>query len=188
MGPRPGPADGPEAEATEDTEILDREPGKFCFARWKNVVMQAWAAQADAADLARLRQTLTRGGGFGIRSSITIVADRLPPPTEAARLAFIELVNNGAKEIVCLAIIVHGTGFASSALRSSITSIRIATGRAFEMTVLASVDELGPWLPPRHVERTGVEIDAVRLCDVVRHVERVAASSAPMLSRPPRDG
>jgi hypothetical protein len=172
---------------SEETEILDREPGKFCFARWTNVVVQAWAAQADAAAIARLRQALTRAGGLGVRSSISVIAEGLPPPTEEARAGFIELMNSGAKEIVCLAVIVNGTGFASSALRSSLTGMRVATTRTYEMAVMGSVDELGPWLPPRHVAKTGVEIDPVRLCDFVRDVAHKAASTVPTLSIAPRE-
>jgi hypothetical protein len=169
-------------------ELFDRAPGEFCFARWKNVVVQAWAAQANAVSIARLRQTLSRVAGSGVRSSISVIADGLPPPTPEARAGFIDLMNSGANEIACLAIVVQGTGFASSALRSAVTGMRVATMRTYEMAILSSVEELGPWLPPRHLMKTGVELDPARLCEVVRDVTQKAVSTAPMLSLPPRAG
>ena len=178
------------AETWDRLLVLDREPGKFVLARWKNVFVQAWAAQADAAAMARVNNIVRGANGqrLGVRSSISVVAEGLPPPTEEARAGFVALMNDNANEIVCLAIVVQGVGFASSALRSALTGMRLAAGQSsYEMSVFATVDEISPWLPLRHEAKTGVKLDPARLCDVVRRVQSAAASggSVPASAIPP---
>ncbi len=170
-GPSPLP------DAKDPLIVLDREPGKFALARYKNVFIQAWAGQADGAEIRRLSGVLGASGPrLGLRSTICVIAEGLPPPTDEARAGFVDLMGDKAKEIVCLAIVVHGVGFASSALRSALTGMRVAAGKSsYEMAVFTSIDEVGPWVPPRHEARTGVRLEPARLCDIVRRVQSAAA-------------
>jgi hypothetical protein len=157
-------------EPTTQLAVLDSEPGAFLFGQWKNVTILAWAAKANESTVVRLRRALSRvvGSHPNGRSTISIIAEGLPLPTPEARAALIDLINENATDLACIAVVVEGRGFASSALISAHTEIRAKSARSYEMGLFRTVDEMTFWLPPLHLERTQVSLDAEELGDVVQ--------------------
>ncbi len=171
-----------QAETWDKLTVLDREPGKFLLARWKNVFIHAWASRADAAAVQRVQMVLEGKNQprMGVRSSVSLIAEGLPLPTDEARHVMAEMLTDKAKEIACLAVVVSGSGFASSALRSMLTGMRIGSQPAtYEMGVFGAVDELASWLLPRHEAKTGVKLDPARLGEVLKSAQSGAAASGP---------
>jgi hypothetical protein len=171
------------ADTSDELRILDREPRKFAFAQWRNITLLAWAAQADAAEIERLKRALPTVVGHypGGRSTVSVIAEGLPPPTQAAREKIVEILNANASDLACVAVVVAGSGFSSSALRSVHTGLRFVTPRSYEMMVLGSVDEVGPRLAPSHAKKTGVVIEPAKLVEVVRQLQAIAASADPVV-------
>jgi hypothetical protein len=167
--PAPAPAPNQTASFAHSRElvVLDHEPGAFLFGHWKNIAILAWAAQANASTIARLKHALSRVVSHpGGRSTISVIAEGLPLPTQEARAGLVDLVNQGAG-LACLAVVVNGTGFGSSALISAHTEMRNKSKRTYEMGVLGSVEELKVWLPPLHLRRTNVRIEPEQIGDNV---------------------
>jgi hypothetical protein len=160
--------------------VLDREPGAFLFGQWKNVTILAWSAIADAATIARLKDALSRvvAAHPEGRSTVSIIAEGLPLPTPEARAALIDLMNQNVQNIACIAVVIGGSGFGSSALQSLHTNIRSKSPRSYEMGLLGSVEELKAWLPPRHLKRTMVSLDPAELGDVVNRAQLGAAADS----------
>jgi len=176
-----GQTQGQPDNSPEELRILDREPGKFLFGQWKNITVLAWAAQADANTIARLRRSLASVVGTcpGGRSTVSIIAEGLPPPTDDARERVADLMNGDNIDLACLAIVVNGSGFMSSVLRSMHTGMRIGAPRSYEMAMFGTTDELARWLPPLHLAKTGVHIDAAELRKIVCDALSAAAETAP---------
>jgi hypothetical protein len=171
-------AASPPIDATAQLAVLDREPGGFLFGQWKNVTILAWAAKADESTVVRLRTALSRvvGSHPNGRSTISIISEGLPLPTPEARAAIINLINENATDLACIAVVVEGRGFSSSALISAHTDIRAKSNRSYEMGLLRSVDELTTWLPPLHLERTQVSLEPKELGDVACRALQLARS------------
>jgi hypothetical protein len=165
-------------DPTTQLAVLDREPSAFLFGQWKNVTILAWAAKANESTVVRLRRALSGvvGSHPNGRSTISIIAEGLPLPTPEAREALIDLINENATDLACIAVVVEGRGFASSALISAHTDIRAKSARSYEMGLFRSVDEMTFWLPPLHLERTQVSLDAEELGDVVQRALDLARS------------
>ncbi|HEY3593259.1 MAG TPA: hypothetical protein VGL13_05275 [Polyangiaceae bacterium] len=165
-----------------DLKVLDREPGKFLFGQWKNVTILAWAGRAGAEDIQRLVRALK--GLVGQypkgRSTVSVIAEGLPLPTDEARARLADLFSAKSDELACLAVVVQGSGFATSALRSAHTNMRNASSRSYEMAVVGTIEELGVWLPPRHAARTGEKLDKKTLAEVLERAMKWAADSGPL--------
>jgi hypothetical protein len=163
------------ASSADEFVVLDNEPRAFLFACWKNVTILAWAARADAGVVARLKRALARvvGSHPGGRSTVSVIAEGLPPPTDEARAGFVELMNEHAGDLACVAVVVQGDGFSSSVLRSVHTGMRFQAPRSYEMGLLGSIEELEQWLPSRHV-KTGVTLEPRELGGVVKRALQAA--------------
>lgn len=163
--------------ASDDTLfVVDQEPRKFLFGTWKNVVVLAWAAQADETVIGRLKVSLARIARLrpGPRSCISLIAAGLPMPTDEARAGILDLMNANGVQVGCLAVVIKGTGFQRSALHSAHTGMHLASTKSFEMIVLDCVEDLAGWLLPRH-EKTGVALDAKRLVAIANQASDGAA-------------
>src|SRR5262245_53157518 len=118
--------------------VLDSEPGAFVFGAWQNIRIAVWPQQATGLALERLDRItqqmlqawpngistihVTRSGPIGGAR----MSERLP--TEEARAGFKGLIDRYA-QLACVAVLIEGSGFVASTLRSVITGIRIDSGR-----------------------------------------------------------
>ena len=175
---RPDSTHRPDMPTGSDDTLLvvDQEPEKFLFGAWKNVILLAWAAQADDTVIGRLKVRLARIARSrpGPRSCVSVIAAGLPMPTDEARAGILELMNANGAQVGCLAVVIKGAGFQRSALQSAHTGMHLASTKTFEMAVLDGVEDLADWLLPRHL-KTGVVLDAKRLVAIANQASDGAA-------------
>jgi hypothetical protein len=158
------------AQLLSEITIHDTEPGCFYIASWKNVLMVRWESAADSSAverLARVSTALAAADPVSRRSNVHIITESGGLPTPTARAGFIELMKEHADRLACVAIVVGGTGFWASALRSALTGMRLLAPRSFNYRLHGSVDEVVKWLPAQHHTRTGEELDSRRLGQVL---------------------
>ena len=175
----------PPGASPEVLSLLDSEPGRVYIGAWRNIVFVVWQAAATGPAVERLsRVSHTMKAQHPERVTyIHIIPDRAGLPTAEARSALITLMKELAQSIASAAVVVGGTGFWASTMRSTITGIRFLSPRAFELRLHASVAEIVEWLPKAHRERTGVAIAPTELHRLLRLAELWPsdADSAPPL-------
>jgi hypothetical protein len=86
---------------------------------------------------------------------------------------FLKIMKDNAPFVGCLAVILGGTGFWVSAMRSVVTGLRAVAPRVLDLRVHGKFEELLEWFPAEHLKRTGVNID---LDAFKRMLESVAAT------------
>jgi hypothetical protein len=140
--------------------VHDSEPGGFLFASYHNVVVAIWTGSATLSAVERLTKAAAPvRASTGRGSSVHLIFDSAGLPTEEARAGFVKLSEKSAESIACLGIVVAGTGFWASALRSAMTGIHQQRTGSFDYRLLGSIDELVEWLPAAHDRGTGVALE-----------------------------
>jgi hypothetical protein len=149
--------------------VLDSEPGAFIFGAWKNVFVGIWESQARLPAVERMvRATNALNDLYPAgRSTIHIVVDGAGLPAADVRAHFAGTLKKNAGQLACVGVVVGGTGFWTSALRSFVTGLRWLAPRSFDFRLSGTIEELAQWLPAEHTKRTGVEIDPRRLVQVL---------------------
>ena len=153
----------------DESIVLDSEPGAFIFGSWKNVFIGIWESQATMAAVDRMvkaTDTMTELHPTG-RSTIHIVVHGAGLPSADVRTHFVDVLKKNADQIACVAVVVGGTGFWTSALRSFVTGLRWLAPRTFHFRLFSTIEDLARWLPDEHNKRTGIEIDPLQLVKVV---------------------
>jgi hypothetical protein len=156
-------------------ETLDQKPGVFSVNAWRNVTIIVWSGQADGDSVSRLKRvTKTTANlhrnGF---SNIHLVASGLGLPTSDARTGFIELMKDYAQQLACIGVVVGGTGFGASALRSFVTGMRVVSPWSFDFRIGGTIQEIGNWLPTSHNARTSMAIDAPSLVRMLSQAQEL---------------
>jgi hypothetical protein len=139
-------------------------PGVFHYNSWRNVSIGVWVGQATLAAVEKLMS-------FGREiaelypdghSSVVFILDKLPAPPVDAREALGQLFA-ARSSLACTAVILEGSGFWASGLRSMIANThRTATG-SVKLRVGTSIDEVLEWFPTEHARLTGIELDPQQL-------------------------
>ena len=177
------PSDVPgDAQVLSEITVHDTEPGQFSIATWRNVLIVRWESAADGSAVERLAKVSTALAAAELatrRSNIHIIADGAGLPTPAARAGFIGLMKQHAGRLACVAIVVGGTGFLASAMRSLMTGMRLLSPRSFNYRLHGSIDEVVKWLPNEHFVKTGVQLDSRRLAQVLAFWEKTGSGTAP---------
>jgi hypothetical protein len=171
-----------DAQLLNEITVHDTEPGRFHIASWKNVLIVRWesAANSSAVErLAKVSKALAAAQLQTRRSNIHIIADGAGLPTPTARAGFIQLMKEHGDRLACVAIVVGGTGFLASAMRSLMTGMRLLAPRSFNYRLHGSTDEVVEWLPAEHLARTGEELDSRQLGRVLALWANAEAWAAP---------
>lgn len=145
--------------------VAEVEPGHFCCSTWQNVSILIWADRATREALARIQRVTRRmietyPGGH---SNVAFVLDGVKPPTPEAREIFTRLYNERVSNLKCLAVVLEGSGFWASTLRSSITNMQLEARRATAIAQYTSIEEVAAWMASIHSERTGVAMTPLQL-------------------------
>jgi len=153
----------------ESLEFLDGEPGVCRVAGLKNIMIVVWSAGATASAAATLdrateRMIATYPSGL---SAVHVIPNRVSVPTAEGRSGLMKIMSRHAKSLACVAVVVGGTGFWASTMRSFITGMRFMTPRSFDLRLHGSVTEVIEWLPKKHSQLTGLPIDAKALARVL---------------------
>lgn len=164
-------------------EVLAFEPQHYVMSRWHNITIIYWMNQATGPAVSLLSDLTRRFAqqhteGF---SNIHIVKEGAPLPDAEARGGFAAMMEEHAKSMACVAIVLMGGGFWASALQGIGTSLRMITPRTYMMRFARSPDELRTWLPHEHSRRTRQLVDGTSLSNAVDQVFQ--ASLAPSLPR-----
>lgn len=136
------------------------EPGVYAYYAYKNVSVGIWVGQAvksAVAGLVEMSQENAKQHPDG-RSSVVFVLDELPAPTPEAQE---EMKRVYASEgLAITAIVLEGTGFWASGIRSMTNNVSRAAGSSMLLRISTSIEEVVGWLPAAHLERTGVALPA----------------------------
>jgi hypothetical protein len=157
----------------DSLEFLDGEPGTCRIAVLRNVMIVHWTSRATAEAAGRLTAATdhvleTYPAGL---SAVHVLATTAGLPTPEGRAGLIQIMNEKAAQIACVAVVVGGTGFWASAMRSFITGLRFVSPRNFDLRLHGTLEEVLMWLPKQHAKVTGVAIDERQL---MRTLESVA--------------
>jgi hypothetical protein len=124
----------------------------------------SWNDQADlpaVRDLSEISDQLL--AVYPNVSAIHLAASDIGLPPSEVRNALLDMMARYGPHTACLAIVLEGSGFWASAMRSVITGMRMLAPRAFSMRIHEDVDAVCEWLPLEHHRRTGVNLDREEL-------------------------
>lgn len=165
--------------------ITRTEPGVYGYESWKNVSIGVWIGQAT---LQAVRGVHALAADMELqfpegRSSVVFVADQVAAPTPEARQEMLSVYERPG--LCCTAIILEGSGFWASGIRSMTSNLHRAAGSTMRLRVHTSIDEVIAWMPAEHQRFTGVALDCEELKRVALDVrQRAGARAAGAL--PPR--
>lgn len=171
---------GPDRTLSDDLELFAVEPNRYVMGRYLNVTLIYWIAQATGPAVDQL-QDFTRGvaqrfpSGF---SNIQLVKEGAPLPDSQARSGFGAMMDEHAKQMACVAVVLMGGGFWASALQGVGTGLRMLSPRTFQMRFVRSPDELRPWFCFEHTQKTRVFVDHGRLSNAIERVFQAAVAPA----------
>ena len=161
----PGTGGDRKPRRDDDPIIHDAEPGAFLFGSWMNVLVAVWESQATDPGVERMAKVIRTVADARpeARSNIHIIMDGAALPEAHTRVKFVELMKQNEGQVACIAVVAGGTGFWASAFRSFVTGLRWLAPRSYDLRIHGTIEEVVRWLPPQHLQRTGVRLDPVRL-------------------------
>jgi hypothetical protein len=150
------------------------EPGACTIYGWQNMTIIAWCGQATGASVARLAQISMhcRTRDSHGHSVVHIVREPTQLPDFEARASLLRMMNENAGVLAAMAIVVGGSGFWATAMRSVVTAMRMVGSRAFELRINGTIQEASEWIPAVHLKRTGVAIERDDLLQVLQEAEQ----------------
>lgn len=169
-------ADGGDALASVSS--LDLVPvssvaGEFTCYQWKNVFVNVWLAPTTMAGITAYEQDFApiyARHPEGL-STINLIAPGLhAAPSPDVREELTRLVQRYSTGIAGAAIVIPSGGFWSSAIRGVSTALSLVSRRKLRLQVFGSAREAAEWLPPIHLQHTGVALDVEELALRVEHV------------------
>lgn len=161
------------------TVALRTAPGVVAYEGWKNISIGVWIGQATVPAVnAVLEMSMDMEREFPEgRSSVVFVLDQVAAPRPEAQPALARIYD--IPGLACLAIVVEGTGFWASGIRSMSNNMHRSSGGGMRMRVHTGIEEVLMWLPEEHRARTGVHVQA----DELRHVLTTARIEAEARAR-----
>jgi hypothetical protein len=141
------------------------ERGSYRFAVWNEIMFVKWdqAAEVPAvAKLEKLTQEFRDRHPASRQSGVHLIADGVGLPTPEARTRLMALIKGGSAHFGAVAIVIAGTGFGASAVRSFLTGLRLVAPRSFDFRLHSRTYEVLKWFPSAHEQRTGQPIDVAQ--------------------------
>ena len=157
-----------------EVTIFDTIPGTVRFGAWNEIMFVAWETSADGNSVARLNEhaRMYQSTHPGQRQSgVHIVREGVGLPTPEARAGLMEMMKSQADRFGAVAVVIYGTGFVASAVRSFLTGLRIVAPRTFDFRLHGKSSEVLKWFPAAHLARTGHSVDPIRLGRVLAAFE-----------------
>lgn len=149
-------------------ETLAIERGRCHFSVYQNIAIGVWVAQADKPAVeAALRVADEMARRFtGRHSSVAFLLDGLPGPLPEA-LPLLAKLFAKRSDLGCTAMVLEGSGFWASGLRSMVNNSRRAGGGDIPLKIGTSIAEVVPWLSAQHEQQTGVAIAPTELAEAL---------------------
>jgi hypothetical protein len=142
---------------------------KVFFGSWKNVLVSVWQEQGTIVAIDRMLAAISAMPRISEkRSDIYVITEGARLPEAGVRDHFIEVIQAHSNELACCAVVVEGSGFWASALRSFVTGLHWLAPRSFDFRLHGSIDEVIERLPPIHERLSGVHLDRNRFERVLR--------------------
>jgi predicted nucleic acid-binding Zn ribbon protein len=134
----------PSLSSTSQLLRLSAKTGAYAFYRWENVAINLWASQPTATAVTVMTELTERSvsecpGGI---ASIHCVEEGVGLPTAEARVGLGELAKSYPKHVICVGVILQGSGFWASATRSALTGIMLLAPRSFALRFFGDPSEL----------------------------------------------
>jgi len=151
--------DEPPSLLTLPTRTLRVELGHFAISAYRNISIAVWVGQATrlaVEGLLEAQKKLVALHPNG-HSAVSFILDGLPAPEPEAQ-ALISRVFEARSQISCLAIILEGSGFWASGLRSMLNNYHRQAGGPAALKVATSLDSVVTWFSEEHKKGTGVEL------------------------------
>lgn len=147
----------------------------------RNMTICAWNAAPEAQHVeafmalaAEITQT------YPLCSNISLVMRDADLPEAEARVALERLTSEYARFIHSVALVIDGSGFRASIIRSFLTGLHLLRGNGYRCKTFGKPTEANPWLLPPHNADTGItltEREMQEACEVI--FARMAQESAP---------
>lgn len=158
---------------------LRTEPGAYYYGAWQGISVGVWVGQATLPavhGLIEFGSVLARlyPGGH---SSIVFILDKVAAPTPEAR-DLLERVMSARSTLACSAIVLEGSGFWASGIRSMLGNTHRAASGNVLLRVVTTIDEVINWLPSEHARLTGIRVDTHELRSVLSQVREKGAAAA----------
>ena len=114
-------------------------------ATWKSIVAIVWRGETTLEAVATLRAACgelanAQPQGIGV---LTIVGPNAPLPAHAARKAIAKVLAEGSALIKCSALVIEGSGFRASAVRSVVTGLTLLAKQPFPHQVCTVEEAAG---------------------------------------------
>jgi hypothetical protein len=157
---QPEAAVAPEAAARELPTITFETSG-CVMGHWKNVTLVVWGAQATVpliAELTKLSEKVFEQ--YRMASAVHLAVNHARPPASDARAALEELTARYQNQLACAAILIEGSGFWASAIRSVLTGLEGVRRAPFKTQTFGRIDELARWLSRTHSAKTAETLEA----------------------------
>jgi hypothetical protein len=103
----------------------------------------------------------------GRMSNVHLIRDGALVPTPDARSGFVRMMQEHAEQLANVAVVVGGTGFWASMMRSAVTGMRFVSPRTFELRLHADPQEIVGWLPQAHLKRCGTSLPDSTLAELL---------------------
>jgi hypothetical protein len=160
--------------ATRQLTIVDAQPDLFTFCCWGDVNIHVWWGPVVEDVVQRLGSfsSATMRAHPGGMSFVHIVTSSARLPDAEARGALVALSKRFEHDTGPTAVVIGGEGFFAGALRAAVTGLWLAAPKTMPMRMCGNAEEVAAWLPARHLESTGVQLDAAELNNVVREAGR----------------
>lgn len=161
----------PESQSPSLADVADltlhHAQGRIVMATFRNFTVVVWGAQAklpEVRDFGKMSSLLFRT--HSKVSSVQIILDNVPMPTEEARDALVRMTEIGAPNLACVANVLTGGGFWASTMRSFLTNVHYVKQRPFVPRIFPTLEEACSEIPLIHTPRTGVHVTAGELDSV----------------------
>jgi hypothetical protein len=138
-------------------ETLAVERGRCHFSAYRNIAIGVWVGQANsaAAEAAlRVAKEMPKRCPGG-HSSVAFLLDGLPGPLPEA-LPLLAKLFAKRSDLACTAMVLEGSGFWASGLRSMVNNSRREGGGETPLKMGTSIAEIVSWLSTQHAQKTGV--------------------------------
>jgi hypothetical protein len=144
------------------------DPGIVTMFMLENVAVLVWFQQPTAESIDRVDQRLAslRAGQGPALTMVHVIKSPLQLPDDASRAGMLHVMR--AHDVSLVVMVVKGSSFMLSMMRSVITGLRVLTAGRFDYRIDDSIESVATWLPQQHRAKSGVQIDSQRLNDVLR--------------------
>ena len=177
---RPPPALGrPSRAPGAEFRWVDTEPLVCAMGVRQNLTVIVWWTQATGAAVERVaRLTHEVCAEHPRMSNIHLIRDGALVPTPEARGGFVQMMKDHAEQLANVAVVVGGSGFWASMMRSAVTGMRFVSPRTFELRLHGSPQEIVSWLPQAHASRCGMQLSHASLAQTLDDAALVLAAGA----------